>query len=194
MQEIAPGLWRWTGLHPDWTPGDAGEEGWEQEVGCVYYEAPAAIALIDPLVPPEDSERFWTALDRDVQRAGRPVNVLLTVDWHGRSADAIAERYGATRTVPAGVEELAISGVGGETERLYWLPAHNALVTGDVILGADGGVRLCPDSWLPEDLRGEPIRRELAPLLELPVERILVSHGTPVLHNGLEALRRALDV
>src|SRR5919197_2108682 len=47
VQEIALGLWRWTGMHPDWTPGDASPEGWEQEVGCVYYEAPAAVVLID---------------------------------------------------------------------------------------------------------------------------------------------------
>src|SRR5205085_1253679 len=36
VQEVAPGLWRWTALHPEWKP----EEGWDQEVGCVYYEGP----------------------------------------------------------------------------------------------------------------------------------------------------------
>jgi glyoxylase-like metal-dependent hydrolase (beta-lactamase superfamily II) len=95
VQELRPRLWRWTGLHPDWTPDEGGPEGWEPEVGCVYYEAPDTVVLIDPLVPPEDEERFWAALDRDVERAGVPVHVLLTVFWHSRSSRAIADRYGA---------------------------------------------------------------------------------------------------
>ena len=53
VQEIATGLWRWTGLHPDWTP----EEDWGEEVGCVYLETSAAITIIDPLVPPEELAR-----------------------------------------------------------------------------------------------------------------------------------------
>ena len=148
--------------------------------------------LIDPLVPPEDAERFWTALDRDVERAALPVKVLLTVDWHARSSSEILDRYGGTREVPDGVDEIRIRGVGGESERLFWLPEHRTLVTGDVLHGADGGVRLCPDSWLPDDLRGEPIRDELRPLLDLSVERVLPAHGEPVLGGGREALARAL--
>jgi hypothetical protein len=84
---VAPGLWRWTGYH----------EEWKEDVGCVYYEAPGAVVLIDPIVPPEDEERFWTALDHDVERAGRPVHVLVTIYWHTRSAKQIVERYGVGR-------------------------------------------------------------------------------------------------
>ena len=81
VQEVAAGLWRWTGEHPEWTPEQGGPEGWERDVGCVYYEAPEAVVLFDPLVPPEDEERFWRALDRDVERVGKPVCVLATVRW-----------------------------------------------------------------------------------------------------------------
>ena len=80
VREVATGLWWWTALHPAWTPADGGPDGWEQEVGCVYYEAPGAVVLIDPLVPMEDRDRFYRALDRDVERAGLPVRVLVTVD------------------------------------------------------------------------------------------------------------------
>ena len=191
VQEVAAGLWRWTGLHPDWKPEDAGPEGWDQEVGCVYYEALDAVVLVDPLAPPEDEERFWAALDRDVERAGKPVRILLTVAWHGRSAEAVAERYGAVTegSLPAGVEAYAAP--AGE-ETVYRLPEHGALVFGDVVLGADGGVRLCPESWLT-GTRAR-LKEELRPLLELPVERLLVSHGEPVLAGGRAALARALDV
>jgi len=187
VQEVADGLWRWTGLHPDWKPG----EDWDQEVGCVYYGGPDAVVLVDPLAPPEDEERFWAALDRDVERAGKPVRVLLTVSWHGRSVKAVAERYGAATDgpLPAGVEAHAAP-AGDET--VYWLPEHGALVFGDVVLDAEGGVRLCPESWLDGTLA--QLKEELRPLLDLPVERLLVSHGEPVLEGGHAALARALDV
>jgi len=189
VQEVEAGLWRWTGLHPAWKPEDAGPEGWDQEVGCVYYEGPDAVVLVDPLAPPEDEERFWAALDRDVKRAGKPVRVLLTLSWHGRSAEAVAKRYGAASDgpLPAGVEAYAAP--AGE-ETTYWLPAHGALVFGDVVLGADDGVRLCPESWLDGTLA--QLKEELRPLLDLPVERLLVSHGEPVLEGGHAALARAL--
>jgi hypothetical protein len=70
LQKIRPGLWRWTALHPEWTP----EDEWGEEVGCLYQETSDAITLIDPLVPPEEPARFLEALDRDVHRAGRPVS------------------------------------------------------------------------------------------------------------------------
>ena len=190
VQEVASGLWRWTGLHPEWQPSDARPpQGWDQEVGCVYYEAADAVVLVDPLAPPEDEERFWAALDRDVERAGKPVRILLTVAWHGRSAEAVAERYGAVTegSLPAGVEAYAAP--AGE-ETVYRLPEHGALVFGDVVLGADGGVRLCPESWLT-GTRAR-LKEELRPLLELPVERLLVSHGEPVLEDGRAALALAL--
>src|SRR5438128_1127857 len=57
---IASGLWRWTAFHPEW----------KEDVGCVYYASSEAVVLIDPLVPQEAEERFWNALDRDVERAG----------------------------------------------------------------------------------------------------------------------------
>src|SRR5919202_2224987 len=189
VEELSRGLWRWTGLHPEWTREQGGQEGWEQEVGCVYYEAPDAVVLVDPLVPPEDEERFWRALDRDVERAGKPVRVLVTVSFHERSAEAVAKRYGAATDgpLPAGVEAHAAP--AGE-ETVYRPPEHGALVFGDVVLGADGGVRLCPESWLDGTLA--QLKDELRPLLELPVERLLVSHGEPVLENGHAALARAL--
>jgi hypothetical protein len=37
----------------------------------------------------------------------------------------------------------------------------------------------------------DELRAALAPLLDLPVEQVLVSHGEPVLENGREELVRA---
>ena len=212
-QELARGLRRWVAPHPDWTPDEGGPDGWDRDVGCVSYETPEALVLFDPLVP-EPAEPFWSELDRMVEGAGRSPDVLLTVYWHARSADEILERYGArvwahepatervaertrfTETfrpgdaLPGGVQALDASRAG---EVLFWLPPHRALVCGDVLLGAaGGGVRTCPDSWLPDGVTAEDLRASLRHLLELPVEMVLVSHGKPVLADGRAALARAL--
>jgi len=218
VSELAPGLWRWTARHPDWTPGNAG--AWGPDVGCVYCEADGAILLIDPLVPSdgEERERFWRALDRDVERAGPP-HVLLTCAWHLRSAVDVLDRYAGARLFvhERGVAELGAAservtdahrtgdglpggavaidaGVGAaEMQVLYWLPSHGALVAGDVLLGTDdGGVRVCPDDWLDARFDGEDVRDALRPLLDLPLERLLVSHGEPVLAGARDALAAAL--
>ncbi len=188
VAEIGTGLWSWTGLHPDWTPADGGPDGWEQEVSCVYYEAPGAIVLVDPLASPEDEERFYRALDRDVERAGAPVRILLTVESHRRSSAELAARYGGTvGEVPDGVE-VPVSAWG---ERVFWIPEHRTLVFGDVVLGRDGGLRL-PRAWIGEE-RYRQVVDGLRPLLDLPVERVLVGHGEPVLSDGRPALARALE-
>lgn len=203
--EIAQGLWRWTGYH----------EEWREDVGSVYCETEDGVVLVDPIVPPEDVDRFWSALDRDVQRLGGQVHVLVTVFWHTRNAAAMVERYGArvwapTRAraavarragvvsdpfrpgdpLPRGIEARSTIR-GGEV--VYWIPRHTALVPGDVLLGAEGGgLRMCPQSWLPGTKKHADLARSLQPLLELPIERVLVSHGEPVLSGGKGALTRAL--
>ena len=51
-----------------------------------------------------EAARFLEALDRDVERRGLPVTVLLTVPWHERSITELVERYAAGDGAPAGVE------------------------------------------------------------------------------------------
>jgi glyoxylase-like metal-dependent hydrolase (beta-lactamase superfamily II) len=211
--EIAPRLWRWTGHHREW----------EEDVGSVYYATGDGVVLIDPIVPPEDSQRFLETLDREA--AGLQVHVLVTVFWHTRSAAAMVERYGARvwahargqgaigrragpvsdpfrvgDRLPGGVRAFATARAA---EVVYWIPEHGALVPGDVLLGegakgggtrsaGPGGLRLCPESWLPEGKGHGALAGSLHPLLDLPVERILVSHGEPVLDRAREALAIAL--
>ena len=86
--EIAPGLWRWTAYH----------EEWKEDVGCTFVQTDDGVVLIDPLVPGEDTARFWKALDRDVKRAKGRVHVLVTVFWHTRSAAAMRDRTVKVRT------------------------------------------------------------------------------------------------
>jgi len=204
---LAEGLWRWSTHYAEW----------RHDVGCVYYEAPDAIVLIDPLVPEEQSQaaRFWEALDRDVKQAGVPVHVYITIFWHARSAGEVVRRYDGRlhatsraraanerRTgvapkafrpgdpLPGGIEALPS---GRAAEVVYWIPEHRAVVPGDVLLGDDhGALQLCPESWLPAGTDHARLRTALKPLLDLPVERVLVSHGTPVTVDARERLAEAL--
>ena len=194
MREIAPGLHYWTAAHPAWEPGaEPGSAGdWPEQVGSVLFEAPDAVVFIDAQVPDE----LWPALDERV--AGRPVVVLTTIRWHGRSRDAVFERYSGAKVrhdapMPAGVEARPVEGFG---ETIYWLPEVRALVPGDRLIGdGEDGARVCPPGWLG-DMPGnggvEELRVALLPLLELPVEHLLLSHWEPVVGGGREALAAAL--
>jgi hypothetical protein len=193
--ELRPGLHRWIAPHPDYEPDPEPDSpsDWPEQVGCVAYEGPDALVLIDPLVPDE----LWPALDGLAE--GRRVAVLTTIGFHRRSRDVVAERYGAStsrakKTLPAGVETIPIPGAG---ETMIWIPEHGALVPGDRILGGrNGGLRVCPDSWLrylTSGMSRKELREALRPLLQLPIELVLVSHGEPVLSGGREALARALS-
>jgi hypothetical protein len=166
-------------------------------VASVAYQAPEALLLVDPLVP-EDRVDLQEELDELVRRHGRRVAIVTTLQFHRRSRERLAARYDAStsrakKSLPRDVETVVVRGAG---ETMVWLPRPRALVPGDRLLGDDrGGVRLCPDSWLrylPSGLRRAELREALRPLLDLPVELVLVSHGEPVLENGRDAIARAL--
>ncbi len=192
-----PGLLRWTAPHPDWNPrakpGSAND--WDEHVGSVLYELPDTVVLIDPLLPAADREGFLRWLDERI--GARPVSILTTIRWHRRDRDELAERYQsntmprAWNAVPHGVQPQPLRGAG---ETMFWLPDVATLVPGDRLLGSpDGGLRVCPQSWLGQVHVNRPGLVELLrPLVDLPIERVLVSHGEPVLHDGRAALVRAI--
>jgi glyoxylase-like metal-dependent hydrolase (beta-lactamase superfamily II) len=188
VRRIADGLWCWTAPHPNWRPG----ADWPEAVGSVYYEAGDAVVLIDPLLPGGEEAEFLEHLDRDVERLGLPVIILLSCGWHGRSSSELAERYQARigGSPPRGIEEVPIEGAP-ERQVAYFIRPHRALVVAEVFAGeGDGLLSLHPSPALID--RGA-LDRSLKSLLELPVERVLVSHGEPVLVNGLEAMREAVN-
>ena len=198
VQELRPGLWRWTAAHPEWEHA----EHWGPEVGSVYAELPDALVMVDPLVPQDEEDRFWEALDRDVERVGKPVHVLLTVHWHERSVATVLDRYKATLwrpeekgQLPAGVHAEVVKG-SDWVEALFFLEPHRALIAGDLLIGKDGGGIELPVRWFPkgeQDWAEQELKPELRKRLgELPVELVVVSHGEPVLEDGAAALQRAL--
>ncbi len=220
VRSLRPGLWRWSAPHPDRTPAGGGPGDEERGVWCLYPGARPAVVLLAPGAPragPRGGARFWRALDRDVSRLGLPVACLLTQGRHERSASAVLARYrgsaGASVWVPATSRSDAAGEVtnafapgdplpgavvaypaGGPDARelLYFLPAHGALVAGDVLVGqGDGRLRL---GRIDAAAGGrERLVQALRPLLDLPLEMVLVAHGAPVLSDARTALARALD-
>jgi hypothetical protein len=196
--ELADGVFRWTAQHPGWRPGASpgSPDDWGPLVGSVLYELPDTAVLIDPLLPSEGGERERLLRWLDERIGPRAVSVLTTISDHRRDRELLAERYSgrssrAWNAVPPGVVPKPLRGAG-ETD--YWLEAVQALVFGDRLLGdGAGGVRLCPESWL-RDVRVDRagLAHQMRRLLELPVERLLVSHGEPVLHDGRARLARAI--
>ena len=190
--QVAPGLRRWSALHDEW----------REEVASLAVDTDEGLVLIDPIDPPRG--------------VARPDHVLLTVFWHGRSVGGLtaehvwASKRGVRRLRNRGVdvtdtiEDGALPGgirafpTARDSEVVYWLPRQKAVVVGDVLLGAgakpnatDDPLRLCPERWLGKASHAD-LRRSLRPLLELPVQRVLVSHGDPVLRSGKRALAAVL--
>ncbi len=230
VREHRPGLWRWTAPHPGWTPQKDGPGGWGRMVGCVYYEpkgvSQRAIVLIDPLAPPAgtpDADRFWKALDGDVERCDGTVAILLGNYHHERGAGEFHDRYrgkpgasiwaheaargrvrcGLTRTfegeseMPAGVRAYPINGLD-PTETVYWLPEHRALVFADALIGTGPGqVRVAPSSWGTETPEGDArYEREFRASLRRLLDlgpELLMVSHGEPVAEGARALAEALD-
>jgi glyoxylase-like metal-dependent hydrolase (beta-lactamase superfamily II) len=180
----------WLSPHPDWEPG----EDWPNVVPIVRYETEDEVVLIDPLLPPD--ERF--------DPSGKPLRVLLTQPAHYRGTADFVERYGAsvwtaprarwrkrpnpatTEELPHGVEALELDGEPQQV--LFFIREHATLVSGDVLTGRDGVMRVFVD-----EAEREPLLASLERIAELPVERVIVPHcEEPVFLEGAKHIRAAV--
>jgi glyoxylase-like metal-dependent hydrolase (beta-lactamase superfamily II) len=179
----------WTAPHPDWEPG----EDWPEDVPVVRYETRDEVALIDPFLP----------TDGGFDPHEKPVRVLLTQGAHYRGTAEVVARYGGsvwappnarwrkipnpatTDVLPAGVEAIELD---GEPQQVVFLiREHATLVTGDVLSGTGGVLHVFVDEADPERLLPA-----LAALGELPIERVIIPHGDPILTDGAARIRAAV--
>ena len=117
--------------------------------------------------------------------------ILLTAEWHRRSADELAARYGARigGALPAGVEEIPIEGAD-ERQVAYFIRPHAALVVCEIFsVDVEGELHMATSPALE---RPDELEESLDRLMELPVERLLVSHGEPVLIDAKARMAEAL--
>jgi hypothetical protein len=212
MEKLTEGLWRWSARHPEWHPGDFGAK-----VASFAARAGDDTLLIDPLLPSEPDEVLRT-IDGTL---GDRLAILITIPYHVRSAEQLWRRYAgdAETTIhghPAAAKRLddrsafreiepgapLPGGVTAHTigkprrhEMPLHLPSHKALTFGDAVVEHDGALKV----WAADkiDAKVERFYRErfnptLEPLLELPFDAVLPTHGQPLLTGGKRSLRKAL--
>jgi glyoxylase-like metal-dependent hydrolase (beta-lactamase superfamily II) len=199
VRDVAPGLWIWRLRHPDWSP----DADWEPFVTSTCVESGGEVVLLDPLAPPADAEEVWERLD-----ARPPTVAIVLKPDHVRDVDRFVERYEARAygpylfwrhdipetelegvqpgdTLPGGV--VALYDGRGRNETPVWLPEQRALAFADALTAPGGELRVWATPWHEE--RALPALRAL---LELPFERVIVSHGEPV--HDRAAYERALTL
>ena len=199
LRDVAPGLWIWRVEHPDWTP----EAEWEPAVTSTCVEAGGELAVLDALAPPADAGEVWERLD-----ARPPTLAVVLKPDHVRSVDLFVRRYGARpfgpslfwphdlpeseleaiepdSRLPGGL--VALYDGRGRNETPLWLPEQRALVFADALTAPEGELRVWATPWHEE--RALPALRTL---LDLPFERVIVSHGEPV--HDRAAFEQALEL
>jgi glyoxylase-like metal-dependent hydrolase (beta-lactamase superfamily II) len=219
MREVETGVWHWEAPHPDWagpenealrqrltataeTPNEAGRG----VVSSYAIGDGERLLVFDPLAPPSEIEAL---------AAGRETAVVLTCPWHERDTRSLVERLGAPVFTPPpddGTPDVAwLLGGNRSDAHLYtagerlsvgvealpgrlpndvvlWVESRCAVIAGDTLVDFGQGLEI-PVEWLPAGVTREQVAEGLRPLLELPVEVVLATHGGP---TGKTALERAL--
>jgi hypothetical protein len=202
VQEVATGFWHWQAPHPEWD-----DSVWPQLVSSYAIDDGERLLLFDPIAPPDE-----LLTDAD----GRQLVVVLTNPWHERDTRALVEThnppvfvtdpgegspdvewllsgeigdphlYSAGGNMPDGV---AAAFPGREpNDVVLWVPSRGAVVAGDTLVDfGDGDGLKIHEPWL--STTREQVVEQLRPLLDLPVEHVLATHGGPC---DRAALQRAL--
>ena len=199
IKDVAAGLWIWRLEHPAWKPG----QGWEPLVASTCVESRGETLLLDPLAPHADATEVWERLE-----AHPPTAVVILKPDHVRHVDLFVRRYGARAfgprlffrndipdtelewiepgsQLPGGI--VALYDGRGRNETPVWLPEQRTLVFADALTAPGGELRVWASPCHEE--RALPALRAL---LDLPFERVIVSHGEPV--HDRAAYERALDL
>ena len=199
VRDVAPGLWIWRVRHHHWKP----DSDWEPVVTSTFVESGGERLVLDPLAPPTDAVEVWKRLDERPPTAA----VVLLPD-HVRDVDQFVDRYHVrafgplfffrddiprTELEPIRPDSVLPGGLvalydgRGRAETPLWLPEQRVIVFGDGMTERNGTLRV----W------GSPSHEKrvlpaLRVLLELPFEKVIVSHGEPV--HDRAAFERALEL
>jgi glyoxylase-like metal-dependent hydrolase (beta-lactamase superfamily II) len=199
VRDVAPGLWIWRVEHPAWSS----EADWEPFVTSTCVASGGEVAVLDPLAPANGAaSEIWERLD-----AEQPTCAVVLKPDHVRDVDLFVRRYDARPYGPSlfwrhDVPETELEPIEpgselaggfvalydgrGRNETPLWLPEQGTIVFADALTAPGGELRVWATPWHEE--RALPALRAL---LELPFERVIVSHGEPV-HDRAE-YERALD-
>jgi glyoxylase-like metal-dependent hydrolase (beta-lactamase superfamily II) len=220
MHEVAAGLWHWTAPHPDWESSepwdqnvssyaiDDGERlllfdplGVPSEIEERAADRETAIVLTAPWHE-RDAQRLVERLDVPVYTP-LPDTAEYLMQTYGISAEQagdgspdvvwlLKEGIGEARPYAAGDRlDVGVEAFPGQkpNDMVLWIESHRAVIAGDTLADLGSGFAINP-RWLGPNVTREQVVEGLRPLLDLPVEHVLATHGGPY---DRAALERALS-
>ena len=220
MRELAPGLWHWQAPHPGWESGEPWDRNVSSYAiadreRLLLFDPLDVPADLEALAAGRETAIVLTAPwhERDaqsiVERLGVPVYTPLPdsaqylmdtygitaeqagdgspdVVWLLRGKKGEARPYAAGDRLPFGAD---VHAGHKPNDTVLWLESHRAVISGDTLVDFGQGLEI-NEQWLRPGMTLEHIAASLRPLLDLPVEHVLPTHGTP---TDRAALERALS-
>ena len=106
--------------------------------------------------------------------------------WLLKEGNGDARPYAAGDRLPVGVDAFP-----GQkpNDMVLWIESHATVIAGDTLVDFGDGLHINP-RWLSPAVTREQVVEGLRPLLDLPVEHVLATHGGPF---DRAALERALS-
>ena len=130
--------------------------------------------------PLPDSAQFL--MDTYGLTAGQAGDGSPDVVWLLRENKGEARPYAAGERLPFGADVFR----GHKTnDTVLWLESHGAVISGDTLVDFGQGLEV-NERWLPPGVTREEVAAGLRPLLDLPVEHVLATHGGPFDKADLE--------
>jgi hypothetical protein len=220
VRELRPGLWHWKAPHPQWEPTEPWNQNVSSYAiddgeRLLLFDPLALPSELEELATRRETAIVLTAPwhERDtkslVETLGVPVFTPLPetaedlMQKYGITAEQAGdgspdlmwlfrERKGHARPYAPGDRPLA--GVQAFPSRetnevVLWIEDQRAVVAGDTLVDFGEGLEI-PLQWLFHGVTREQVVEGLRPLLKLPVELVLPTHGGP---TDRAALERALS-
>jgi glyoxylase-like metal-dependent hydrolase (beta-lactamase superfamily II) len=220
VRELRPGLWHWEAPHPQWEatePWSENVSSYAIDDGerLLLFDPLAVPSELVDLAAGRETAIVLTAPwhERDaqslVERLGVPVYTPLPdtaqdlMDMYGVTAEQAGEGspdlvwllrekkgearpYSSGDRLPFGADVFAGH---KKNDTVLWVESQRAVISGDTLGDFGRGLEI-NESWLRPGVTREEIAAGLRPLLELPVEHVLATHGGP---TDRAALKRALS-
>jgi glyoxylase-like metal-dependent hydrolase (beta-lactamase superfamily II) len=104
------------------------------------------------------------------------------VVWLLKEGKGDARPYTAGDRLPVGVEAFP-----GQkpNDLVLWIESHATVIAGDTLVDFGDGLHINP-RWLSPGVTREQVVEGLHPLLDLPVDHVLATHGGPFDRTALE--------
>jgi len=216
VRALQDGLLHWQAPHPQWKSGapwgpEVSSYAIDDGRRLLFFDPIAPPSELEALAADRETAIVLTCPwhERDsrglVERLGLPVYTPLPdsaeylIEKWGLTAEQVGdgspdvawlvrEGVGEARPYAAGDSlEVGVEVFPGQkpNDTVLWVESHSAVVAGDTLVDFGSGLEINP-RWVSEEMTREQVVEGLRPLLDLPVEHMLATHGVPFDRSALE--------